>query len=350
MAETSLPWGGTATGDAGPYSDDDWSDSWGSLFTYDRTLQGVVNTTRTGYTGLLEVTNPSTSVIRVANGIAMVDGKIYYNTANIDETLDVPATGTNYFTVVLKKDFTAQTVRLDIKEAAGNSDGGASTAVGVPAVTQTDGTTWEISLATLTIVAGPTVVITDTRTYVLTMYLINMADDSVDTDQIVNDAVITDKILNGAVTIAKIADKSRDVFIPAGYEVFADGVGADGIPMPDAAVSSVIGQWRVPLDFVSGLSITAMMISGATGNIYGNPFFGYGTPPESNSFHNDSIAYATAALTIDNLYEGFAVALTDASVGDIVKCVFNRDATGGDDTITGTVNFIGWFATYTADS
>ena len=78
MAETSLPFGGTATGDAGPYSDDDWSDAWGSLFTYDRTAQGVVSTLRTGFTGMLEVTNPGTSVIRVANGIALVDGKIYY--------------------------------------------------------------------------------------------------------------------------------------------------------------------------------------------------------------------------------------------------------------------------------
>lgn len=172
MTQWSAFWGGTATGDAAgatvdaPYSDDEFSDLWSILFLYDRTVQGVIQTNRSGYTGLLEVTNPSGSTIRVANGLALVDGKVYGNTANVDEAVDVPGSNTNYYLVVLTKDFAAQTVRIDIKEAAGNSNGGASTAVGYPTVTQTDGTTWEIALAQVSVTSGPTVTITDVREWV----------------------------------------------------------------------------------------------------------------------------------------------------------------------------------------
>ena len=359
MAETSLPWGGTATGDAGAYSDDNWSDAWGSLFTYDRTVQGVVNTARVGYTGLLEVTNPSTSVIRVASGIALVDGKIYYNTANIDETLDVPLTGTNYFTVVLKKDFAAQTVRVDIKEAAGNSDGGASTAVGVPVVTQTDGTTWEISLATVTTAVGPVVTITDTRTYILDR------DDSISTDQIQDEAVTAAKIdnrtraflvqsptaydMNGAATIDR-----------AGWATYAYNIGAAGWPLGNAVDTRVFGNFYVPSDFASGMTITMIVshsdFSGAEGGATSDGVFRmysyYGAVDQAGDTHSEDTGATTVALHKPSLIEDVLVdTLTDVAAGDYVSIEASREGDAVADTCDSTYfNFVGFLVSYTADS
>lgn len=140
MTEMSYVWGGIATGDAqtalggAPYSDDDWADIWSFMLQPDRTLQGPINTSRAGFTGLLEVTNPSGTTIRVATGAAIVDGRLYTNSANVDE--DVNGRGTGYYNVVLRKIEAAQTIRVVILGPD----------VGVPTVTQ-DATMWEISIA-----------------------------------------------------------------------------------------------------------------------------------------------------------------------------------------------------------
>ena len=153
-------WGGTTVGDAlvsAPYTDDFFSDVWSLLFTYDRTLQGVILTANTTYNGMLAVTNPAGSTIRVAKGAALVDGKIYQNTANVDNAVATPGAGTNYYRVVLQKSFAAQTVRVALLGPS---------VVATPALTQTDGTTWEISLATVTVSDAGVITITNTRSYV----------------------------------------------------------------------------------------------------------------------------------------------------------------------------------------
>ncbi len=73
MGERSIPWSGLKSGaggpDAGPYSDENWSDIWRKLFTTDRTTEGVI----AGYEDELEVSGTSTPVT-VAAGAALVDG------------------------------------------------------------------------------------------------------------------------------------------------------------------------------------------------------------------------------------------------------------------------------------
>jgi len=148
MAETSFYWGGTSVGDASlaPYTDDQFSDNWSVLFQYDRTAEGVVLTNRTGYTGLLAVSAPGANTVRVSNGFGLVDGKLYQNDANVDFT---PADGS--WTVVLRKDWAAQTVRLAVRASGG--------------LTQTDGATWEIPLADVTLAGGAVTVLTDRRAF-----------------------------------------------------------------------------------------------------------------------------------------------------------------------------------------
>ena len=160
MVEYSGYWGGTTIGDAAvsaPYSDDFFSDAWSLLFTYDRTSQGVILTANTAYNGMLAVTAPGGGLVRVAKGAALVDGKIYKNTANVDNAVATPGAGTNYYRLVLQKDFVGQNVRITLLGPS---------LVGTPSVTQTDGTTWEISLATIVVSAAGVITIIDTRNYV----------------------------------------------------------------------------------------------------------------------------------------------------------------------------------------
>ncbi|MBU0493656.1 MAG: hypothetical protein KKB13_17560, partial [Chloroflexi bacterium] len=129
--QSSQPWGGVATGDAGPYDDDDWSDMYAILFTADRATQGVISTTQSSYAGLLAVTSPNSVTVRTASGAAVVDGKFYWSDGNVDQTIVVPGSGSNYYRIVLRKSWSAQTVRNTL---VGPETGS------YPSLTQTDGT------------------------------------------------------------------------------------------------------------------------------------------------------------------------------------------------------------------
>jgi hypothetical protein len=186
FAQDSLPWGGTTTGDAGPYTDDQWSDTWRKLFTRNRATEGVLP----DYQNELETTWPGGTTIRSASGAAIVDGKFYENDAAVNQSGAVPGAGSNFYRVVLEKDFVAQTVRLGLLGPDVSSP---------PAVTQVDGTTWEISLATVEITSGGTVTITDDRTYAHFNTEVNSA-------MLATSAVTTTKIADGAVTAVKLTD------------------------------------------------------------------------------------------------------------------------------------------------
>lgn len=156
MTEKSYYWDGTVTGDAtlSPYSEDDISDHWRKMFQSDRIIQSVL----AGYESELEVTNPSGQTIRVAKGAALVDGKYYETDAAIDFAGAVPGAGDdNYYTIVLRKSWAAQTVRLAMLENLAGS--------GYPARTQVDGTTWEVVIAFVLINDVGTVFVSDWRTF-----------------------------------------------------------------------------------------------------------------------------------------------------------------------------------------
>lgn len=183
MVETSYFWDGLITGDAtlAPYDDDEYSDMIRELITFDRTLAGIMRTDLTGYDGGLVVTNPTGNTIRVATGVALVDGKMYRNSANVDFTAD---TSSRYYRVVLTKDFTAQEVRLELL--------GPSTTI--PTLTQNDGVEWQIPIYTV-YYDGSSYTITDERAFLPRIFTENLEDD----------AVTTAKIADGAITAAKIA-------------------------------------------------------------------------------------------------------------------------------------------------
>jgi len=154
MAEQSRHWGGTTVGDAvlAPYDDDeDWSDIWRVLFGANRAYRAVVP----NIDNELLVSNPAGATVRVATGWAVVDGKFYRNTANVDFSVSGVSV---YWVVGLRKDWTARTVRLFIRGTY------ASSALALSSLVQSDGATWEVAIATvLTDGSGNVSAITDQR-------------------------------------------------------------------------------------------------------------------------------------------------------------------------------------------
>lgn len=151
MAEHSSFWTTNGTGDGSAYTQAQLAAMWKRLFT--PSGYGVLF----GYANELAVSGTS-SPISVATGAAVVQGFMYENDAAKSITVPTPAIGTTGHRVVLRVDWSAQTVRVVLKSS---SDGVAA----LPALTQTINTVYEISLAGLTITTGGVITLTDERTF-----------------------------------------------------------------------------------------------------------------------------------------------------------------------------------------
>ena len=113
-----------------------------------------------GLLNQLACTANGANTVAVNTGGGMVDGKPYHNSASVD--VNIPsATGggnTRIDRIVLRAGWAAQTVR--ITRIAG-TDAASPTA---PALTQTSGTTYDISLCTVLVDEAGAVTVTDART------------------------------------------------------------------------------------------------------------------------------------------------------------------------------------------
>ncbi len=137
VTENSRPWDGIALGDAGPYSDDLWTDVWATLLGPNIATEGVF------FEQLNDlVLTGAASPVSIASGLALVDGSWYENTAPVTKIIGTPAGVVNsrIDLIVLRKDWALQTIRLDVVPGM----------VGAPPVAplpiQIDGTTWDLPL------------------------------------------------------------------------------------------------------------------------------------------------------------------------------------------------------------
>ena len=124
------------------------------LWLYDMTADGVVP----GYLNQLAITDVGDRNLQIDSGGAIVAGFPYFNVGAGNLTLTHPTVDITGWRIVLRADWAAQTVRLALLQSA---DGVAA----IPALTQTDGTTYEISFAYGTITTGDVVAITDDRDF-----------------------------------------------------------------------------------------------------------------------------------------------------------------------------------------
>lgn len=156
MAENSILWTTNGTGDgASNYTQAELIRWMRQTFIGDNTDEGVLK----NYQNELEVTDAGGTQVDIDTGGAYVYGFPYWNTASVSKTLDTPSSDTRIDRIVLQADWTAQTVRIAVIEG---SEGG-----GAPALTQTDGTKWEISLAQVAVTTGGDIQsLTDERVFV----------------------------------------------------------------------------------------------------------------------------------------------------------------------------------------
>lgn len=153
MAQTSRPWNGIVTGDAGPYSDQNWQQLYQSIIGYGagRSNLGVLLSSGVPPFEALKVQAQvaPTSSIDVLSGSALVQGIAYINTATVAFVIAANSSGNPRIdTVVLRADYALQTVRLAVKQ------GTPAASPAVPTLTQSVSTLWEIPLADIAVANG----------------------------------------------------------------------------------------------------------------------------------------------------------------------------------------------------
>ncbi len=143
MTERSRPWDGIVTGDAGPYSDDQWTDIFKSFSAPVIASQGVL---ADNLNELLA--SGAVSPVSINTGRALVDGIWYESDAAVTVAMATPGANPRVDRIVLRKDWALQTVRI-------TRIAGAEAASPVaPAITQIDGTTWDLPLWQMHITTG----------------------------------------------------------------------------------------------------------------------------------------------------------------------------------------------------
>jgi len=161
MTERSRFWDGTTLGDAtdAPYSASEFSQvmlgmlAQNNVSPWQRSFVGM----GAGYgVGSLLVTGTATPV-SIAAGTAVVAGMWYENDAATTLAVSTPGANPRRDRVVLRASWASQTIRLALLAGV---EAATPTA---PALTQTFGTTWEVSLATVYITTGGVITVTDER-------------------------------------------------------------------------------------------------------------------------------------------------------------------------------------------
>jgi len=231
MAETSMFWNGEVLGDCGPYQQSHLMDTFFRALLNGTGNHGVLR----GWMDELEVSGTS-SPLRVATGAALVYGMFYQSDSPVAFTIPRPTTGTRTDLIVLRREWTAQTVRLARLEGPG------------AALTQTANLLYEIPLASVEINTDGEITVTDTREWI--QYSTDWPDDAVDTEHYAEGAITPDLIPDRTRYELKDAGSIRaDSANPATWTVGAD---YDYWSFADGATNTVWCSFVVPTGTVDG--------------------------------------------------------------------------------------------------
>lgn len=215
-----LPWTTGGAGDgATPYTQEQSNNFFRFFDVRNPATEGIV----LGVLNELAVSG-SSSPLSVASGAAVCYGR-YWNDSAASLAVSTPGVGTTGGRVVLRCTWATRQIRLAVKMSAN----GIATP---PNLTQTFGTTWEISLATFTITTGGAITLTDDRSFRKATFQVDeaaLADDAVPERAIQNSAVTEPKIDDLAVTTPKLNDYAV-VAAKTGIATahFSKRVGTDG--------------------------------------------------------------------------------------------------------------------------
>ena len=154
---------------------------------------------------------------------------------------------------------------------------------------------------------------------------------------------------------ALVTDRTRKFFVQCvGGENINDGIAIErndprGWELVDNKECTANGNFIVPNDFASGMTVTAVVIPFANGDVFSSNEATYGACTEAFNTHGDAAGPAAVAVTtvVNCIQE---ITLGNEAIGDIVNLEYDRDATNIGDTIGNLVWFSGWIVEYTADS
>ena len=234
-------------------------------------------------------------------------------------SISTPSADTRTDRVILRSSWAAQTTRIAALE---NPSEGTGTP---PALTQTDKTTWEIPLATLTVTTGGGITVSDTREFIH---------------------------IGASRTRYIVVSSNGGLNVTAGTGlVHADDL---GVLLQDLKVIEVYGHFTIPSDFVDDLSVRALVGTGVgiTGDFYGTltvDWASVGEAPNTNSLSTGPAAVEIALGYRNNAILEVTPATADLDPYDIFTLTLQRDSVDALDTIDQGAYCIGFLISYTAD-
>ncbi len=138
MAERSRPWDGIVTGDAGPYSFDQWTDIYKTLLAPTIASDGVF----LDQLNMFDLSSVAATPVSVASGRALVNGIWYESDAAVSLAIaNATAGNVRVDRIVLRADWALQTVRLTVVQGTNVASNPVP-----PALVQVNGTTWDVPL------------------------------------------------------------------------------------------------------------------------------------------------------------------------------------------------------------
>lgn len=241
MTETSRFWQSTSPGDAGAYSSDQFAQ-------YTRYLLGDSANADSGpITGSGVAPDPGLTVqqrgaganmsVDVTVGAAFVNGTFYYTDATVNLVVTSNASGNPRIdTVILRKDWSAQTVRLVVKPGTP-----AATPV-PPGLTQSAGTTWEIPLYDIAVANGAITITTANCT-------------AHNNPANVSDGIYLQGILNNSGVVLKTGDTMKWDF--AGRSVIKTAAAADSVAGVWVGQTAIGGYGRMLIKGIGFVHVNA---------------------------------------------------------------------------------------------
>lgn len=155
MTQRSIPWTGTTTGDAGPYSSANWANMHSKLIGAGSNRPEAMVISGSGantskYNALhVQASSPADTNINLKAGAALIQGFWYETDADIAFPIAANGSGNPRIdSLVLRVDWPNQTVRAVIKQ------GTPAVSPAKPALTQTYGVLWEASIADIAVANG----------------------------------------------------------------------------------------------------------------------------------------------------------------------------------------------------
>ena len=336
MTERSYFWDGFVLGDAVMITQQRLMDRFFRSLLNGTGNRGVLK----GWLDELEVSGTA-SPLTVATGGALVYGMFYHNDAPVSVTIPTPASGSRTDLIVLRRSWSAQTVR--VARVAGPG----------AALTQTALVTYEVPLASVTITSDGNVTVADTREFC--QFCTTWPAGTVDTEQ----------FTAGAVAPADVPDRTRwqlkgsgslepDSANPA---TWVAGASYDYWEFSDAAGDTVWVYFMVPAGVASyALALYTWSVpdvNGAGGgaeNCEWDYIVYYGLDVGVLASTNGTATVDQQARVNTTVYRDTLVDLTAQSIdeGEILIVKLTRDGVG--DSYNSAMRLLGVEMAWTADA